>query len=95
MFEHETCEWLTDDQADVQRETGVRAGGAARAFQRDDVIGVAQHDVARQRIRHDVFQIAEFDVAVYPHQLARRFERDDFAVIGVGKRVARRRVLRG
>ena len=43
-------------------------GRAARQghVQGDDVVGVLQHDVARQRVGDDLLQVAQVDVAVRP-----------------------------
>ena len=42
---------LADDQADVQRQARLCARGAAGALQRDDMVGVLQHDVPREARR--------------------------------------------
>lgn len=78
-------ERLTDDEAHVQGQARVRAGRTARAFQRNDMIGMLQHNLARQRIGDDVLQIAQRHIPVHAHPLFRGIQRDHLAVVSVGE----------
>ena len=59
--------------------------GAAGAVQRDDMVGMLQHDVARQRVGDDLLQVAQVDILLDGDELGGRLERDDLAVIRVGE----------
>ena len=85
MVGDEASHRLADDQADIQGLAGILSHCAAGAFQGHDVIRIAQYDVTGQRIGDHLLQVLESDLFLDHHQLPRRFQRNDFAVIGVSK----------
>lgn len=85
VFFDEAGERVADDQADIQRQAGIFARGAAGAVQGQDVLGVLENEIARLGIRNDFFQARKLDRFVDGYQLGGSLERNDFAVIAFGK----------
>ena len=82
---NETRERLADNQADVQRQTGVSPRAAARAIEQNDKVRVLQNQVPGQGIGHHRFQAGEAYVPVDREEPARRFGQEHLAVAGIGK----------
>jgi len=81
MLGHETGERLADDQADVERQAGVGARGAAGAIQYHDVIGVLQHNVAGEGVGDNLLQVGQADLSLDGDQLLCRLQGHDLAVV--------------
>jgi len=79
---------LADDEADVKWQTRFVTLGTARAVKNHDVVGMAEDDVARDRVRDDLLDPAQFEIGVEHHKPLGCLERNDFAVVAVGERVA-------
>jgi hypothetical protein len=85
VLEREAGEWFTDDEAHIEREAGVLAGGAAGAFEHDDLIGILQDDIPRPGIRDHLLQVHPWDRFLDGHKPPSCLERHDLSVVRVGE----------
>lgn len=85
VFNDKADKGLTDDQTNVERQTGVCPYRPAGTINNCKVIGVLQNDIPRPAIGNNFFQIGEPDIFIYGDQLRRRIKRYDLSVIAFGK----------
>lgn len=85
MFGNESDKRLSHNQADVQRQTRLVSRCSARTLQGRDVVRILKHDVPGRGIRNDLLQVAQLKVAINCDQLSGVSQRNDLAVISVGK----------
>jgi hypothetical protein len=86
MLQHEAGEGLADDQADVERLAGIRPGGTARTLEDSNVIGMPEDDVAGGRKREHMLRHADGKIALQCQEFPAVGERDNLAMVTVGKR---------
>ncbi len=85
VFGDKPRERLADDQADVERQAGVRPRASAGAVQQDDVIRVFQDHVPGELVGHHGLEPGEADIAAHGDEPARCIGQQHLAVVGVGE----------
>lgn len=66
---YKTGEGFADDQADIQRLTGILLGHPAGAFQSDNMLRILEYDIPGLAVRDDLLQVFEADILLDCDQL--------------------------
>ncbi len=85
MIGDERGERLADDDADIERQAGVRPCAAAGAVEENQVVGVFEDQIARPRVGEDRFQPGQVKRFLQRHQTSGGRRQDDLAVVAVGE----------